>query len=195
MAEPGSSSRGSRSESPLGAYSTLTALFGAGVLGVIAWSSSRGRLPRRVSARDTLLIGVATHKLARLIAKERVTQTIRAPFTEEKPVGLSPSKRVEVARGSGMRKAVGQLLTCPYCLAPWIAGGLLAAFTVSPPAARLVASLFSAVAVSDVATHAYQTLMKVERQAGSAAQPPEPTVIVPGEERPAAEPDIVVASE
>ena len=153
-----------RDEAPLGAYTALTTLFGAGVAGLLAWSSSRHRLPARVSARDTLLIGLATHKVARIIAVDKVTRSVRAPFVEEAPASAGGTR--EVARGRGLQKALGQLVTCPYCLAPWVAGAFLAAYTVSPPAARMVATLFATVAVSDAANHAYLALIKAERHAG-----------------------------
>src|SRR5690606_927983 len=160
MAEPRSRRRPHhRHQEPIGAYSTLTALFGTGLLGLLAWSSARRRLPRRVSARDTVLIGIATHKLSRIIARERVTSALRAPFTEEEPEAGVAHVR---PRGHGLRKALGELVTCPYCLAPWIAGGLLASYTINPPAARMVATLFTAVAVSDVANHVYLAVVKTE---------------------------------
>ncbi len=107
---------------PLRGYAALlvgySVIFGT-VLGV--WA--RRGLPRRVSARDIALLGVATHKVARLVAKDWVTSPIRAPFTEyvESTGGGEVAER---ARGRGVRRAVGDLLTCPWCLAPWVAGGL-----------------------------------------------------------------------
>jgi hypothetical protein len=178
MAEPGSNAPASHDkERPLGAYAALTALFGAGLFGLLAWSTSRQRLPGRVSAADTLLIGLATHKLSRIAAKEPIAATLRAPFTEE--ARARSGKVKEVARGTGLRRALGELVTCPYCLAPWIAGGLLAGYTVSRPAARFVATLFSTVAVSDLANHAYLTLVVAEKVVADAAHrsaPPEPAI-------------------
>ena len=38
-------------------------------------------------ASDLVLVTVATHKLSRLVAKDRITSTLRAPFTsvEDRP--------------------------------------------------------------------------------------------------------------
>jgi len=57
-------------------------------------------------------------------------------------------------------RAVGDLLTCPWCIAPWVAGSLYTMFLVKPQAARLVAAVFSSVAVSDVLQHAYSAASK-----------------------------------
>ena len=69
-------------------------------------------LPERPRAADLLLAGVATHKLSRLLTKDRVTSFIRAPFTRyEQPAGHGEVE--EEPRGSGLRLAIGELLVCP----------------------------------------------------------------------------------
>jgi hypothetical protein len=93
------------------------------------------------------LIGVATHKLSRLVTRERVTRPLRAPFTE---VASAPGEKLkEKATGGGMRRALGQLLTCPYCADPWIAAGFLMGLTLRPRETRFTAGLFTSVAVAD----------------------------------------------
>ena len=42
------------------------------------------RLPERFGAGDALLLGAATAQLSRLLAKDRVTSVLRAPFTRFK---------------------------------------------------------------------------------------------------------------
>jgi Protein of unknown function (DUF1360) len=41
-------------------------------------------VPSRVDGRDVLLLGVATHRLSRMIAKDPILSPIRAPFTTYK---------------------------------------------------------------------------------------------------------------
>jgi Protein of unknown function (DUF1360) len=70
-------------ERPLGGYAALVAIFAAAVGGFSAWVRHSGReLPERPSPGDLALMTVATHKASRLLAKDRVTSTVRAPFTE-----------------------------------------------------------------------------------------------------------------
>lgn len=57
-----------------------------------------------------------------------------------------------------MRRAVGDLMTCPYCSGPWIAGALMAGLLAAPRAARTVIRLFAMVAVSDFLHRAYEAL-------------------------------------
>jgi hypothetical protein len=55
----------------------------------------------------------------------------------------------ESVRGTGVQHAVGELLSCPFCLAVWISGGLTAGLVLAPRATRLVLTALTAVAGSD----------------------------------------------
>src|SRR5689334_12447628 len=102
-------------------YSASMASYGALVALVLVAGrlTGRGSLPRG-SAVDVAIGGVATHQLSRLLAKGSVTSPLRAPFTEfEDAAGAAEHQ--ESPRGtSGVRHTIGELLTCPYCMAVWI---------------------------------------------------------------------------
>ena len=134
---------------PLRDYAGLVALFNVAMVGGLALAERSGRsIPERVGVGDLVLMGVATHKLSRLITKDRVTSFARAPFTRyEEPAGHGEIE--EHARGTGMRRAVGQLLTCPYCISQWVAGGFTVGLVAAPRPTRLAAALFAAIAISD----------------------------------------------
>jgi Protein of unknown function (DUF1360) len=143
-------------ERPLGGYATLMGLFGLAVGGFATWMRRSGReLPERIAPGDLALITLATHKTSRLVAKDRVTSTVRAPFTRfEGDAG--PGEVSEKARGRGLRRAVGELLICPYCIGLWIAAAFAAGLVVSPRATRWVASVLTAVFGSDLLQIAYK---------------------------------------
>jgi len=142
-------------ERPLGAYGALIGLFGVLCGAFAAWFRRSGRtLPEQVPAGDLALVTVATHKLSRTLSKDRVTSTVRAPFTRfEDDAG--PGEVEEVARGRGLRRAVGELLVCPYCLGLWIAALLTAGLLVAPRPTRWGASVFVALTGSDLLQVAY----------------------------------------
>jgi hypothetical protein len=143
-------------ERPLGGYATLMGAFAAAVGGFIAWMRSSNRqLPERVEARDLALMTLATHKAARLLAKDRVTSTVRAPFTRFEGAA-GPGEVSEKARGRGLRRAVGELIVCPYCLGLWIATFFAAGFAVAPRPTRWVASVLTTAFGSDVLQLAYR---------------------------------------
>ncbi len=142
-------------ERPLGGYAVLTSSFfaAAGSFGV--WLRRSGReLPDEISTRDLALVSLATFKASRIITRDRVTSTIRAPFSRFQ--GDAGHGEVnEAARGSGLQRAIGELLVCPYCLDMWVAGGFVAGLVAAPRATRLVASIFAAVSGADALQLAY----------------------------------------
>jgi len=113
------------------------------------------QLPTETNVVDVGLVGVATHKATRLIAKDKITTALRAPVTEyEEPAG--PSEVAESPRGSGLRRAVGELIVCPYCLGQWVATAFAAGLVVAPRPTRFLASVMSALAISDFLQIAYK---------------------------------------
>lgn len=141
---------------PFGANALLTVVFNAGFAAAILAARRSGRdLPERVEPRDMVLVGVAGHKLSRLITKEKVTAFMRAPFTEYESKG-APGEVEERARGTGLRRAIGELLICPYCIGLWVVAAFHAGLLVAPRLTRLIASTFSALTISDFLQIAYK---------------------------------------
>ena len=70
---------------------------------------------------------------------------MREPFVEEHPDGGAAPK------GTGMRYAVGELLTCTRCVGSWSALGLVALRVTRPREARVVNAVLGASAVNDFA--------------------------------------------
>src|SRR5206468_1065378 len=72
----------------LAGYAVLLGAY-AGIFGTLfstLWPRRDGVEPVRV--RDVLLLGVATHKIGRIVTKDWVTSPVRAPFTEyQKSIG------------------------------------------------------------------------------------------------------------
>lgn len=135
-------------ERPLTGYAVIVATF-ATVFGTALAAASRGHaLPERVAGRDVIVVGLATHKLSRLIAKDKVTSVLRAPFTRlQEPSGKGELS--EEARGHGMRHAFGELVSCPYCLGQWIATAFACGLVVSPRTTRFLAAIYTAETISD----------------------------------------------
>ena len=140
---------------PLAGYTAISAAFTAAFAGSLVAVRRRGHeLPERIETRDIVLMGLATHKLTRLLGKDRVTSFLRAPFTEYQD-RAGHGELEERARGRGLRLAVGELLVCPYCLAQWVAGGFAVGTVAAPRLTRLLAAMWTAEAISDAAQLAY----------------------------------------
>jgi hypothetical protein len=134
---------------PLGGYVAVMGVYTT-VLGALTGIGRlRGvRLPARFAVQDIVLLCVATHKASRLLTKDAVTSPLRAPFTRyEEPAGEGEVN--ESVPGTGARHAIGELLTCPFCLAVWVSSGLTAGLVLAPRVTRLVLTALTAVAASD----------------------------------------------
>ena len=147
-------------EESLPSYATLMGLFNL-ILAIflLVARKSRRPIPERIEVRDIALLGVATHKLSLLLAQDAVTSPLRAPFTElqEKQ---SPKRVDEKPRGKGLRRSLGELLTCQFCVGQWVASFFTYGLVFAPAVTRLVASIFAVVTLSDHLHQSYKALMK-----------------------------------
>ena len=143
-------------ERPLLAYVALASVYAAATGGsVLALRASGRPLPETPRASDIVLLGVATHKLSRIIAKDKVTSFLRAPFTRFQEASGQGEVEEEPC-GHGVRLAVGELLVCPYCLSQWVATGLTLGLLAAPRFTRLVGSVFVSYTISDFLQLAYR---------------------------------------
>jgi hypothetical protein len=141
---------------PLLSYAVLMAIFNALFAGGLLLAKRRGReLPEKPAVGDIVLIGVASHKVSRLIGKDKVTSPMRAPFTELEGSG-GPGELEERSRGTGVRKAIGELLICPYCLGLWVVAAFSIGLLFAPRLSRFVAAVFTALTASDFLQIAYK---------------------------------------
>jgi len=144
---------------PLGGYLVAMGAY-AGVTGALAGLvKATGRpVPERPAPSDVVLLSIATHKLSRLLSKDAVTSPLRAPFTRyDRPIGSGEVMEQVRDSGSPTRHAIGELLSCPFCLAVWVATGLTGGLVLAPRLTRLVATALTAVAASDFLQMAYAT--------------------------------------
>lgn len=80
---------------------------------------------------------------------------MRAPFTRfQDDAGAGEVE--EAARGRGLRRAIGELLVCPYCLDVWVACALTAGLLLAPRATRWIAAILSATSGADALQIAYK---------------------------------------
>ena len=143
---------------PLAAYAGTMSVYGAVVGLAAAMARLTGRdVPNRLTPADVVLSAAATHKLSRLLAKDPVTSPLRVPFTVYKET-QGPAELLEEVRGHGARKAVGELITCPFCLGLWTATGFTAGLVFFPRATRLATGTLTALAGADMLQYVYAWL-------------------------------------
>jgi hypothetical protein len=141
-------------EQLLAEYATLLGFYLASVAVLTGIAAEQNRLPRTFSLLDLALLGIATHKLSRIVAKDRITGILRAPFVSY--LGSAGAGEVEEEpRGRGFQRGVGHLVSCPYCMAPWCATALAFGLVFAPRVARFFAGILGSVAISDFLHRAY----------------------------------------
>ena len=119
---------------PYEAYAAIMATFvgGIAVTGAVA-ARLRRRAPNR-GALDLALLGLATFKAARTLAKAEVTSFIREPFVEGPAIGENDRP----LHDGGVRQAAGELVTCSRCVGTWVAAGLVGVDVLAPRFGRML---------------------------------------------------------
>jgi hypothetical protein len=137
-----------RPDGAVAGYGRLLAGYGVGVaIAGLALRLAGRRLPS-LSAGDLLLFGAATHHVAHIVAKDPVASPLRAPFTRFEGAE-GPAELKESVRGEGLRKSIGELVTCPFCVGHWVATGFTIGAAASPRLARFAAGVCAVATVSD----------------------------------------------
>jgi hypothetical protein len=114
---------------------------------------------RPLKPMDLVLYALATEHISRTITKDSVTAVLRSPFTRFKePAGEGEVN--EDVIGHGTRHAIGELITCPFCLAQWVATGLIAGSVAAPGLTTAVVSVSAAARASDYLDLLYGMLRK-----------------------------------
>src|SRR5947199_946166 len=146
-------------EQLLAEYATLLGFYVASVVVLTGMAMEQDRLPKRFGLLDLALLGVATHKLSRIVAKDRVTSILRAPFVNYiRSAGAGEVE--EEPRGRGIQRGIGHLISCPYCVAPWCATALSFGLLFAPRVTRFFAGILASVATSDFLHRAYLAAKK-----------------------------------
>ena len=137
-----------RDPRPLGGYAALVGTYTT-LAGGLMWSLlKKPVLEQQFSAFELLVFGLGIQHVSRLIAKDSVTAVMRAPFTQFKEAA-GEGEVNEVPVGTGLGKAAGELITCPFCIAQWVATVLVAGRILAPRFTSVAVSTFAIARLSD----------------------------------------------
>ena len=124
-------------------YAALNAVYGALLAGVVLATRNRGARREPISGPELIPLSAATFALAKVIAREKIGTWVREPFVEEEPSdGQRPA-------GRGIRRAVGELVTCTRCVGTWSALVVVGLRVASPEAGRTVSAVLATSAAND----------------------------------------------
>lgn len=135
---------------PYEAYATLVGVFALG----LAAASRASRPDQELKPIDLISLGLATFKASRTVSRDKVTSFVREPFVE----GTAYDGSAETPAGSGMQRAVGELVTCTRCVGTWLAAGLATSLAVSPRFGKLLVWSLDAAALNDFLQAAFVAL-------------------------------------
>jgi hypothetical protein len=130
---------------PYETYAAITAAFVGGLAAAGALARALGRDPRENTALDLVVLGLATFKGSRTIARDEVTSFLREPFVE----GEAHEGGEDPVHTGDMRQAIGELVTCSRCIGTWVAAGLAGTQIVAPKFGRLLTWTLATAAVND----------------------------------------------
>lgn len=76
-----------------------------------------------------IIIGLASFRLTRLIVFDKITEFIRAPFFDEV---VDDDEVYLVVKPTGIRRWVGEMLSCYWCTGVWVSAALLIGYFYLP---------------------------------------------------------------
>jgi hypothetical protein len=149
---------------PYGSYAVIMGVF-AGLLG---GAGAAGRLldrnPQCQTPLDLVVLGLASFKAARTLARDEVTSFVRQPFVR----GQAHSGEDEEPVEGGMAQAIGELVTCTRCAGTWVAAAFASTQILAPRFGRLLTWSLAAAAANDFLQAAFAALAEKADQLESA---------------------------
>ncbi|MGQ7297095.1 DUF1360 domain-containing protein [Quadrisphaera sp. KR29] len=150
-----------RDERPLTGYALLMGGYAVSTITAATVLARRRRGAALPGPADLALMSVAVFRTTRTLSKDAVLSPLRAPFTVfSGPAG--PGEVLEQPREGAVRHAVGELVTCPFCLGQWVATAALLSHAAAPRATRWVTTGMTVVAAADALQYAYAALEKTD---------------------------------
>ncbi len=147
-------------------YALLSTAYAALLAGTAVSARRHGPIPHA----EIPALAAATFTLSKLIVREKVETWLREPFVEEHAGGRRRP------RGSRLRYAVGELLTCTRCTGAWSALALVGLRLHAPATARTVNTVLAASAGNDFlhAGFSWICARATTQEREAAHGPPEP---------------------
>ena len=138
------------------AYAGLSSLFVA-LLSAFALRERKHRQNLNLQPFDLALLGLATARLGRLAAYDKVFETWRLPVTETK-TDQSGAGETVVPKGRGIQRALGELISCPICAGTWAAAVLVYGLRIAPRFTRALLAIMSAAGAAEILNSAIEAL-------------------------------------
>ena len=129
----------------------LISIFLGGFALFIGWMTiyGPGWQAFQLSWLDLTLLGLATYRLGRLIAYDRVMEPFRQFFTVTGPDSTGAGDSVE-PKGTGFQQSLGQLISCPICAGTWVAALLVYLLYLFPGPMHVFLTMTAAIGLAEL---------------------------------------------
>ena len=138
------------------AYAGLNGLFLA-LLAAFAHRQRNKRDNLELRPFDLVLLGLATMRLGRLVAYDKVFEIWRLPVAETQPDESGAGDTV-VPKGHGFQRALGELISCPICAGTWVAAALVYGLRIAPRFTHALLAIMSAVGIAELLNGAIEVM-------------------------------------
>jgi uncharacterized protein DUF1360 len=147
-------------------YAAINAVWASLLGGLIM--ATRGRASTDpIQGRELIPLAAATFAVSKAVARERIGSWVREPFVEEDN-GDGERQR---PKGRGLRRALGELVTCTRCVGTWSALGVVGLRVMHPEAGRTVSTILASSAANDWLQAGFKLLTEQTNLVGSKLPP------------------------
>jgi hypothetical protein len=155
---------------PYRAYAAIVGTFLGGLGAVSGIAAARNRPHFEMAPIDLALLGLATFKASRTVARDKVTSFVREPFVEGDAYDGEDERPTH---DTELKQALGELVTCSRCVGTWIGASLASIQILAPRTGRLLTSVLAAGAVNDFLLAGFAALTskadELEQQSGDSS--------------------------
>jgi len=99
---------------------------------------------------EFILIGLAVFRLTHLFLYDKITESLRLVFLYEEKV-INGEEDIEwhyVTKGFGVKKFIGELFICHWCMSVWLSGMVIAGYLIFPQVFIVIIYIFSIAALA-----------------------------------------------
>ena len=144
-------------------YAAINAVWMSLAAALIA--GSRGRAAKDpITNKELIPLAAATFAISKAVARERIGSWVREPFVDENAERQQP-------KGSRIRRAVGELVTCTRCVGTWSALAVVGLRVMKPEAGRTVTTVLASSAANDWMQAGFKLLTEQTNLVGSKLPP------------------------
>jgi Protein of unknown function (DUF1360) len=143
-------------------YAAINAVWMSLMAALVAASRKRGGTDP-ITNQELVPLAAATFAVSKAVARERIGTWVREPFVDQTE-GQKP-------KGSRLRRAVGELVTCTRCVGTWSALGVVGLRVLNPDAGRTVSYILASSAANDWLQAGFKLLTEQTNLVGSKLPP------------------------